>query len=152
MKKILLSLILIVMSCVSLSGSVYAAAATPTKVIVTEMIPGADCKCQWATASDGKTCATSVSVEKRKYECEVKPGLAGFQQMLATIIKWFINIVMLCAVLAIVGLGIAWSFAGWDDAKAKTSLKKWWVNIMMGLIILFFFRYILQFLAPWIYK
>jgi hypothetical protein len=45
--------------------------------------------------------------------------------MLATIIKWFINIVMLCAVLAIVGLGIAWSFSGADDAKAKTGLKKW---------------------------
>jgi ABC-type uncharacterized transport system permease subunit len=59
---------------------------------------------------------------------------------------------MLLGVLSLVGLGIAWSLAGGDDAKAKSSLKKWAVNILVGMIILFFFRYILQFLAPWIYQ
>jgi ABC-type uncharacterized transport system permease subunit len=63
-----------------------------------------------------------------------------------------INIVLLLGVLAVVGLGIAWSFAGGDDIKAKSTLKKWAVNIIIGLIILFFFTYILRFLAPWVYQ
>jgi ABC-type uncharacterized transport system permease subunit len=63
-----------------------------------------------------------------------------------------INIVLLLGVLAVVSLGIAWSFAGGDDIKAKSTLKKWAINIIIGLIILFFFTYILQFLAPWVYQ
>ena len=59
---------------------------------------------------------------------------------------------MLLGVLGIVGLGIAWSFAGGDDIKAKSSLKKWGVNILVGLTLLFLFSYILSFLAPWIYQ
>lgn len=96
--------------------------------------------------------APSQSITSRKYICTIEPGLAGFQQMLATIIRWFVNIVMLAGVLAIVWLGIAWSLAWGDDAKAKSELKKWWMNIFVGMIILFFFRYLLQFLAPWIYR
>lgn len=67
----------------------------------------------------------NTAVEKRKYKCTVQSGLVGFQNLFATIIKWMINIVLLAAVLAIIGLGIAWSLAGGDDAKAKSSLKKW---------------------------
>lgn len=93
-----------------------------------------------------------VAIQTRKYECTVGSGLAGFQAMFAEIIRWFVNIVMILGVLAIVGLGIAWSLAWGDDAKAKTGLKKWAMNIFVGMIILFFFRYILQFLAPWIYQ
>ncbi len=59
---------------------------------------------------------------------------------------------MLLGVLGIVGLGIAWSLAGGDDIKAKSSLKKWGVNILVGLTLLFLFSYILRFLAPWIYQ
>jgi hypothetical protein len=59
---------------------------------------------------------------------------------------------MICGVLAVVGLGIAWAWAGGDDAKMKTKLKTWGMNIVVGLTILFLFRYILGFLAPWIYK
>jgi hypothetical protein len=63
-----------------------------------------------------------------------------------------INIVLLLGVLSVVGLGIAWSFAWGDDVKAKSSLKKWAINIIIGLVILFMFRYILLFLAPWVYQ
>jgi hypothetical protein len=63
-----------------------------------------------------------------------------------------INITILLGVLAVVGLGIAWSLAGGDDVKAKSSLKSWAINIIAGVVILFFFRYILMFLAPWIYN
>lgn len=59
---------------------------------------------------------------------------------------------MLLGVLAVVGLGIAWAWAGGDDVKMKSSLKHWAINVLIGLTILFLFRYILAFLAPWIYK
>jgi hypothetical protein len=39
--------------------------------------------------------------------------------MFAEIIRWFVFIVMLLGVLGIVGLGIAWAWAGGDDVKAK---------------------------------
>jgi hypothetical protein len=141
MRKILLS-ILILFVPFFVMESIYAA---DTRVIVTERVPGAACNC---TAS----CLPGDPVERRKYECTVTTGLIWFQNMFATIIRWIVNIVMLIWVLAIVGVGIAWSLAGGDDAKAKWEIKKWAMNILAGMIILFFFRYILQFLAPWIYR
>jgi hypothetical protein len=36
--------------------------------------------------------------------------------------------------------------------KAKSTLKTWAINIVIWLLILFMFRYILLFLAPWIYR
>jgi hypothetical protein len=165
-KKFLIHL-LILTSLLGISSVVSAAELPPTKVIVSERIPGVECRCiygnatanddQWvpllnAVSADPWACSSSVPVQKRKYECTVEGGLAGFQWILASIVRWFVYIVMLLGVLSLVGLGIAWSLAGGDDAKAKSSLKKWAVNILVGMIILFFFRYILQFLAPWIYQ
>lgn len=161
MKKILL-FILVALSIYPSMSTVFAT-TTPRTVIVTEMVPGAECKCIAEGAADnvpadgvwpvlpGKWEAACATVEKRKYECTIQPGLEWFQNMFATIIRWLINIVLLIGVLAIVWLGIAWSLAGGDDAKAKSELKKWAINILVGLIILFFFQYILKFLAPWIY-
>jgi hypothetical protein len=63
-----------------------------------------------------------------------------------------VNMVLLLGVLAVVWLGIAWSFAGAEDVKAKSTLKTWAINIIIGLVILFLFRQILVFLAPWVYK
>lgn len=59
---------------------------------------------------------------------------------------------MLLGVLAIVGLGIAWAWAGGEDVKMKSNLKHWGINVLVGLTILFLFRYILTFLAPWIFN
>lgn len=133
----------------------------PTTVYTTEMIPGAQCECYAENKpwdGNGPTQilkwreACNVSVEKRKYVCTVQPWLAGFQQILASIIRWFVYIVMLLGVLGIVWLGIAWSFSGGDDAKAKSKLKWWAINILIWLTILFLFRYILIFIAPWVYN
>ena len=88
----------------------------------------------------------------KKYKCTVQAGLSGFQAVFAQIIRYAINIVLLLGVLAVVGLGIAWSFAGGDDVKMKSTLKTWAINIIVGLVILFMFRYILLFLAPWVYQ
>lgn len=132
------------------------------KVIVTESIPWGDCKCieeySFTTLDDNYWKQTSTIKQNcsnpatRKYSCTVEKWLGGFQKTFASIIKYIIYIVMLLGVLGIVGLGIAWSIAGGDDIKAKTELKKWGVSIIIGLTILFFFSYILRFLAPWIYQ
>ncbi len=119
--------------------------------ITSEMVPGADCVC----IKDGIPWAINVacpdSVTERKYQCTTMKGLAGFQSVFAQIIRYVINIVLLLGVLAVTGLGIVWSFAGGDDVKMKSTLKTWAINIVVWLIILFMFRYILMFLAPWIY-
>jgi hypothetical protein len=40
-----------------------------------------------------------------------------------------------------------------SDSEEYTKKAKWWAkNIIIGLVILFTFRYILQFLAPWIFQ
>jgi hypothetical protein len=57
--------------------------------------------------------------------------MLGFQEVFAKIIRYVINIVLLLGVLAVVGLGIAWSFAGGDDVKAKSTLKTWAINIVI---------------------
>lgn len=113
------------------------------KTITSEKVPGATCTCQ-----EGADC---TKVETRKYVCTSLKGLTGFQQVFAQIIRYVINIVLLLGVLAVAGLGVAWSFAGGDDIKMKSTLKKWAINIIIGLVILFMFGYILRFLAPWVY-
>jgi len=120
-------------------------------IITSESVPWADCKCiATEKSSDGKTCIWPVIT--RKYECTTNKWMLGFQEVFAKIIRYVINIVLLLWVLAVVGLGIAWSFAGGDDVKAKSTLKTWAINIVVWLFILFMFRYILLFLAPWIYR
>jgi hypothetical protein len=149
MKKIFLIGILLI----SLIPSSISFANESTKtitVIVTEKVPGADCKEK--KSSTGNNTTWSSSIQTRKYECTVKKWFTSFQLIMAEIIRWFVFIVMLVWVLAIVWLGIAWTWAGGDDAKTKTNLKKWAINIAIGLAILFFFRYILTLIAPWIYQ
>ncbi|MFZ2256320.1 MAG: hypothetical protein WAW59_07545 [Patescibacteria group bacterium] len=84
MRTVLLSIILVLIPFFLVEG-VFAA---PTTVIVTEKVPGASCTCK-------ASCNPGDPIEKRKYECTVDTGLAGFQNMFATIIRWFVNIVML---------------------------------------------------------
>lgn len=124
-----------------------------TVVYTTEKVPGAKCEC-WTNGADGKfdksKCSTNIT--ERKYECTVGIGMSGFQSMLKNILTYFVRIVALLGVLAIVALGIAWAWAWGDDIKAKSKLKWWAVNIIVGMAILFFFEYILKFLAPSIFQ
>ena len=114
-------------------------------IITSEAVPWADCSCK-------DTINQCTVVTTRKYECTTNKWMLGFQEIFAKIIRYVINIVLLLGVLAVVGLGIAWSFAWGDDVKAKSTLKTWAINIVIWLLILFIFRYILLFLAPWIYR
>jgi flagellar basal body-associated protein FliL len=74
----------------------------------------------------------------------------AFQEMFREIVKWAVYIIMLLGVLAIAGAGILMMLGSDSEEQAKKA--KWWAkNIIIGLIILFTFRYILEFLAPWIF-
>lgn len=155
MRKLLITSFLIT-SC--LISSLYAAGDV-VKVIVTEKIPGADCTCVADGASMHESDGTQTwlweaacgDLNTRKYECSVKKWLWSFQEMIATVVRWFVNIVTLLGVLAIVGAGIMMMFG--SDSEEYTKKAKWWAkNIVIGLVLLFTFRYILQLLAPWIYQ
>ncbi len=153
MKKIILIIVLVLAH--SFLGIAFAAdASTETTVILTEEIPWGNCRCIEVVRWNNRSADTNGSCSDpatRKYSCTVKTGLAGFEATFAAIVKYVVYIVMLLGVLGIVGLGIAWMFAGGDDIKMKASLKKWGVNVLIGLTLLFMFGSILKFIAPWIY-
>lgn len=154
--RILISLLLIF-----LTQGVWVLSVNAEKIttITSEKVPGATCVCDapWASLPEWQSwpvlweAACGENVAKRKYKCTIDSWMLWFQTVFAKIIRYVINIVLLLGVLAVVWLGIAWSFAGWDDVKMKSNLKSWAINIIIGLIILFMFRYILLFLAPWVY-
>ena len=77
--------------------------------------------------------------------------MTAFQKIIGSIIKWFVYIIMLLGVLAIVGAGIMMAF-GSDSEEYTKKAKGWAMNIIIGLIILFTFSYILKLIAPWIYQ
>jgi len=81
----------------------------------------------------------------------VKTGTAGFADTFSELTQWATMIAILLGVLAIAALGVAWAIAGDSDPEYKKKLKDWVINVMIGLIIVFFFTAILRFLAPWIY-
>lgn len=150
MRKIILHLFLSLFSF-SVFSPLFAA-EPPTVIIVTERVPWASCTCYVESdpnyGSDAACSATTVS--ERKYVCTVEKGMVGFQNMFREITKWFIYITMLFGVLALVGAGILWAWGSESEEYTKKA-KGWSVNIIIGLAILFTFRYILWFLAPWIF-
>lgn len=145
MKKGIILLFCVIMSWGFFSLQVLAAEGD-VETFTSEKVPGATCTCfpDW-----WETCTGDVA--KRKYKCTTWAGVVGFQLVFAKMIRYVVNIVLLLGVLAVAGVGIAWTFAGGDDIKLKTTIKGWAINIVVGVIILFMFAYILKFLAPWVY-
>ncbi len=127
------------------------ASGGPTIVIVSEKVPGATCKCYIGGApTDDATCE-NAKVEERLYQCTIQKGMTSFQIMIREIVRWFVYIIMLLWVLALVWAGILWAWG--SESEEYTKKAKWWaVNIIIWLVILFSFRYILGFLAPWIFR
>lgn len=125
----------------------------PTTVVVTEKIPGATCDCIAQTTGNNLSASvTSCSDPKtRKYSCTVGKWLSGFQDIFREITKWVVYITMLLWVMAIAGAGILWAWGSESEEYTKKA-KGWVVNILIGLVILFTFRYILWFIAPWIFQ
>lgn len=128
-----------------------AQAGAPTEVYVTERVPWAKCTCAAKGGGGGEECTSNITVENRKYMCTVGKWLSAFQEMFRSITRWVVYVTMLLWVFAIAWAGIMWAFG--SDSEEYTKKAKWWVmNIIIGLIILFTFRYILWFLAPWIFE
>lgn len=137
-------------------------ANTNSNTIVTytsEKTFGADCICVkevkdqpgiYEPAEDERQCTEKVY--QRKYQCTSTKGLSGFMAMFRQIVQWIINVSIILGVLAIAALGIAWAVAGGDNPEYKKQLKDWVISLIIGLTIIFMFRYILGFLAPWIFK
>jgi hypothetical protein len=120
-------------------------------MFVTEKIPGAVCKCaaKWHEGADD--CPSTLDVSQKLYSCSVSKWMTSFQNIIRDITKWFIYITMLLWVLALVWAGILWAWGSESEEYTKKA-KGWAMNIIIGLAILFSFRYILWFLAPWIFQ
>lgn len=150
MKKIL---ILITSFLLILSSLQYVQAARDTsqsgtvQIRVNEKIPGVNCTPDKAWGVDEKTGTYSPTT----YNCYVKKDTSQVLDMLGAIIKWFTYIAILVAVLFIVGSGIMYSM-WWANEEMKSTAKKRVVESILWLILLLLSGYILQLVAPWVYK
>lgn len=124
---------------------------TKTTVIVTEEIPWANCKCFVDNVESDKKWKDCWTIETRKYKCTIEPWFGSFQKSIQGITGWFTQIALILSVLVVVLLGIAWAI--WGSSEEKVKFLKWWtINILIGIVTLFFFQYILVMLAPWVFK
>ncbi|MDD2917206.1 MAG: hypothetical protein PHH70_05160 [Candidatus Gracilibacteria bacterium] len=115
--------------------------ASPTTTTVTEKIPGMDCQ---PVGSD-------TSVTKRKYKCTIQPGFGSVMDILKGLIKYATFLTALIGTLMLVYSGIEYSMAGasGDDVKhSKSRIMK----VLAGLVLLFLIGFVLNSVAPWIYK
>jgi hypothetical protein len=142
-------------------GDIYAAATSratsdiqssqPVNMLVSEKVPWATCTCAAKGYEWQADCPSTLAVGEKLYQCSVWKGMTAFQGMIASITKWFVYLTMLFWVLALVWAGILWAWG--SESEEYTKKAKWWaVNIMIWLALLFTFRYILWFLAPWIFQ
>lgn len=128
----------------------------PTVIFTTERVPGALCTCA-IDNRDGKDIWAGMTLESqcgnpqtRKYKCVVEQWLGGFQNIFREIMRYIVYLTMLLGVLAVVWVGILWTWG--SDSEEHTKKAKWWVmNILIGFVILATFSSILRFLAPWVF-
>ena len=140
----------------STSSSVWGGSSStdwPITVTVTEKIPGAECTCLGpnGVSNDDEGNTYCGDPKTRKYSCTVGKWLSGFQSIFREITRWVVYITMLLGVMAIAGAGILWAWGSESEEYTKKA-KGWVINILIGLVILFTFRYILSFIAPWIFQ
>ena len=112
----------------------------PTTVTVTEKIPGMNCV--WTDVGD---------ISKQKYKCTIESGFGSVMLILKGLIKYATFITALVGALMLVYAGIEYSMSGasWGDIKnAKGRITK----ILAGLSLLFLIGFVLNSVAPWIYR
>ena len=143
MKKILISLIIVLISGISFIWITYAAEWEWIKVTVTEKIPWANCI--WVTTSD----AWPIP-EEWPYVCTVEPWFWTVTRMMWAMVKYFTFIVWLVWVLFIVFNWIMYSM-GWIEQSLKDNAKKKIVQTLIWLTLLLLSWVILNLVAPWIY-
>lgn len=120
------------------SGNVFA--ASETTVIVTEQIPGMGC-----TSIGGDT------PETKKYKCTVQSGFGSVMAIFKGLIKYATFITALVGVLMLVVSGVQYSISGADKSAAEDA-KKRIVKVLSGLVLLFLIGFILNSVAPWVYR
>ena len=111
-----------------------------TTVTVTEKIPGMDC-----------TGTNEGDITKRKYVCTIQPGFGSVILILKGLIKYTTFIVALIGVLMLVVSWVQYSISGADDGAAKDA-KERIKKVLMGIILLFLIGFILNSVAPWVYR
>ncbi|MCH8518544.1 hypothetical protein LAT59_02175 [Candidatus Gracilibacteria bacterium] len=106
------------------------------EVKVTERVPGANCG-----GADGDGVIT----------CHIPTGFGAVSGVFGEMIKYFTFIALLGAVLFIVINGIMYSMAGLNDGL-KSAAKDRIMKTLIGLILLLMSGWILNTLAPWVYR
>jgi hypothetical protein len=99
----------------------------------------------------GDNLGKSDKPEDRKYECTIESGFGSVMLIFKGLIKYVTFITALVGVLMLVVSGIQYSISGADkDAAghAKTRIQK----VIAGLILLFLIGFILNSVAPWVYR
>jgi hypothetical protein len=117
------------------------AAAAEVTVIVTESIPGAKCKPEW----------NGTSVTTRKFKCTVEGGFATVQNMLGGLIKYATFITAILGVLMVVFSGLQYATSAGNTEAQKSAVGRI-QNLIMGLVLLFMVGFILNTIAPWVYR
>lgn len=113
----------------------------PTEVMVTEEIPGMNC------TKEG----TGIGPESKKYKCTIQPGFGSVMAILSGLIKYATFITALVGVLMLVVSGIMYSMSG-ANSKAKTDATEHLQKVILGLVLLFLVGFVLNTVAPWIYR
>lgn len=112
-----------------------------TKVIVTEAIPGMNCG----------TGTNVGDITKQKYECTIEPGFGSVMLIFKGLIKYVTFITALIGVLMLVVSGIQYSISGAEKSAAEDA-KKRIEKVLAGLVLLFLIGFILNSVAPWVYR
>lgn len=107
-----------------------------TEVKTTQPIPWVNC--------------TIIENKVWQYKCLVPKGIYWVVSMIWNIIKWLSFFAVIAWPLAITICWIMYSM-WWANEELKNWAKKWLVQIIVWLIVLFSSWYILKFIAPWIY-
>ena len=116
-------------------------AAAEVTVTVTEKIPGANC------VPEG----SGSGVTNRKFKCTVEGGFATVQNMLGGLIKYATFITALVGVLMVVFSGLQYATSAGSTEAQKSAVGRI-QNLILGLVLLFLVGFILNTIAPWIYR
>lgn len=137
LSKILVSIILFLSwNSVYIFAAWETSADSKTKVVVTEKIPWMDC-----------TWEDNQPIENRSYECTVEWWFGSVMKMLAGFIKYITFLAALGWVLMLV---VSWMRLSieWKKDEAKKMVK----NVIIALLVIFLMWFILNTVAPWVYK
>lgn len=165
MKKILIYTLAVLSTTIFGANGIYAAEdggqIGSGRILVSEKPLGATCQCaiknpnakpgdrdqfiiQGEANDTGKTC--NVPISQRLYVCTP----TSLNQLIQGIVSWIIQIALLLGVLATAVLGVMWAITGADNPEAKKKLKDWLIWLVIGLVIIYWFQYILG-IFGWIY-